>query len=162
MLEIRLWLFWLPCSICTVKVSCTGISNQKTCFWLPGMKKHFFDVVWISLLFVIQTLLQWRWCCDQTGRFRIRCQSSTSRFDDPLKWWLSLLIYIDCFRVWGMNRCGSGGSDKVLSKVCGTPDYTAPEMIQKKKYGFSVDMWFVRSNRQIFLIASPNRLCFLC
>ena len=46
----------------------------------------------------------------------------------------------------------------MLSKVCGTPDYTVPEMIQKKKYGFSVDMWFVRSNRQIFLNCIPESI----
>lgn len=31
--------------------------------------------------------------------------------------------------------------DKVLVNMCGTPDYTAPEMIKKEKYGLSVDVW---------------------
>lgn len=31
---------------------------------------------------------------------------------------------------------------KVLTDMVGTPDYTAPEMIQRKKYDFSVDMWY--------------------
>ena len=40
---------------------------------------------------------------------------------------------------------GKNNDDKVLNEMCGTHQYCAPEMIQKKKYGFSVDMWYAET-----------------